>query len=98
VLALTPNAAEAVDSIVSQPGLPENAGLRISMDRVEDDSGNPRTDLHLSVVEEPESGDELLEGFQIYVESGSTAEFLEDKLLDAEIAGNEIQFSLQQQA
>jgi iron-sulfur cluster assembly protein len=97
VLALTPNAAEAVDSIVSQPGLPENAGLRISMDRVEDDSGNPRTDLHLSVVEEPESEDQVLEGFQIYVESG-TAEFLEDKLLDAEIAGNEIQFSLQQQA
>ena len=49
------------------------------------------------MVEEPETGDELVEGTQIYVEPGETADLLEDKVLDAEVSGNEVRFSLIQQ-
>jgi iron-sulfur cluster assembly protein len=100
MLALTPTAAEVVDSIVSQEDLPESAGLRITSEETQagENSEGSQRDLRLSVVEKPESGDELIEGTQIFVEPGPTAELLEDKVLDAEISGNEVRFSLMQQA
>jgi len=100
MLALTPTAAEVVESIVSQQELPDTAGLRITSQEGEaaaDGSGSQR-DLRLSVVEQPEAGDSLVEGSQVYVEPGETAELLEDKVLDAEVEGNEVRFSLAQQA
>jgi iron-sulfur cluster assembly protein len=104
MLALTPTAAEVVDSLTSQEDLPETAGLRITSEESEGDSDGDadaegaQRDLRLAVVEKPESGDELVEGAHVYVESGETAELLEDKVLDADIDGNEVRFSLQQQA
>jgi len=100
MLALTQTAAEVVDAIVSSEELPETAGLRITSEEAEagDDSGGSQRDLRLSVVERPESGDELVEGAQLFVEPGETAELLEDKILDAEVEGDEVRFSLQRQA
>ena len=100
MLALTPTAAEVVDSIVSQQELPDTAGLRITSEEGEaaaDGSGSQR-DLRLSVVEQPEVGDALVEGSQVYVEPGETADMLDDKVLDAEVEGNEVRFSIAQQA
>ena len=100
MLALTPTAAEVVESIVSQQELPDTAGLRITSeegDAAADGSGSQR-DLRLAVVEQPEAGDALVEGSQVYVESGETADLLEDKVLDAEVEGNEVRFSIAQQA
>jgi iron-sulfur cluster assembly protein len=100
MLALTETAAEVVDSIVSNESLPETAGLRITIDNAASDSNSegPVRDLRLAVVEEPESGDELIDGAQIYVEPGETAELLDDKVLDADVSGNEVRFTLLQQA
>jgi len=95
MLALTPTAAEVVDSIVSNENLPETGGLRITSEQSsaeEADTDPPQRDLHLAVVEQPETGDELVEGTHIYVEPGETAELLDDKVLDAEVKGNEVQF------
>ena len=39
----------------------------------------------------------MIEGAQIYVEPGETAELLDDKVLDADVSGNEVRFSLLQQ-
>jgi Fe-S cluster assembly iron-binding protein IscA len=101
MLALTPTAAEVVDSIVSQQELPDTAGLRITSEEggapAEDSAGSQR-DLRLAVVEQPEAGDALVAGTQVYVEPGETAELLEDKVLDAEVEGNEVRFSIAQQA
>lgn len=99
MLALTPNAAEVVDSIVSHEDLPDTAGLRITTEesQAEQDSGESKRDLRLSVVEQPESGDEVVEGARIFVEPGATAELLEDKVLDADVQGNEVRFSLMAQ-
>lgn len=100
MLALTPTAHELVDSIVSNENLPETAGLRITSEQspAADEGDGPHRDLRLSVVEKPESGDQLIEGSHVYVESGETAELLEDKVLDADVSGEEVRFSLLQQA
>jgi iron-sulfur cluster assembly protein len=94
MLALTPNAAEVVNAIVSQEGLPESAGMRITSEEGESrpDGSAPTRDLRLSVVEGPEADDEVIEGAPIYVESGPTAELLDNKVLDADVRGQEVQF------
>jgi iron-sulfur cluster assembly protein len=101
MLSLTPTAAEVVDSIVTQQELPETAGLRITSEMTGGgaaaNGSRPHRDLRLSVVQEPESEDERVEGAQIYVEPGETAEMLEDKVLDAEVEGDEVRFTLSPQ-
>jgi iron-sulfur cluster assembly protein len=100
MLALTPVAAEVVDTIVTQSELPATAGLRITSEEANasENSDGAQRDLRLAVVEEPESGDELVDGAQIYLEPGATAELLEDKVLDAQVDGSEVRFTLLEQA
>jgi iron-sulfur cluster assembly protein len=100
MLALTPAAAQVVDSIVSQQALPDTAGLRITVEEGEasEEASASEGGLRLAVVEEPEAGDELVEGGHVYVESGEAAQMLDDKVLDAEVEGTEVRFSLMEQA
>jgi iron-sulfur cluster assembly protein len=96
MLALTPTAAEVVNAIVSQEGLPDTAGMRITSESA-DPSANgsgPGRDVRLSVVDRPAADDEVIDGAPIYVESGYTAELLEDKVLDADVSGEEVHFRL----
>ncbi len=98
MLAITEDAAAAIKGIVSSPELPEGAGLRITQEVItEADSGAPRTDLRLSVVTAPQDGDEILEPERIFLDPGAV-EFLDDKLLDADVVDDEVQFSLDVQA
>lgn len=96
MLTLTPAASEAVETIVAQMGPTENAGLRISSPGNPSDGAAPSGDLQLSVVPEPEPDDALIEGTPIYVEP-RTAEFLDDKVLDAEVDEEQVRFSLYEQ-
>ena len=105
MLAITPDAAEAISGIISTSELPEGAGLRITSEvtAVEaseagevGDSGETRTDLRLSLAERPQEGDQVAEGGQVFIEPG-TAWMLNDKLLDAEVSGDEVQFGLRDQ-
>ena len=100
MLALTATAAEVVDSIVSQQELPDTAGVRITSEEgaATADGSQSQRDLRLAVVEQPEAGDAHVEGTPVYVEPGETANLLDDKVLDAEIEGNEVRFSIAQQA
>jgi Fe-S cluster assembly iron-binding protein IscA len=100
MLALTPTAAEVVNAIVSQEGLPRTAGVRLTIDHAgsRSNGAGPGRDIRLSVVEEPEADDEVVEGAPLYIEPGPTAEMLDDKVLDADIRGQEIQFRLVNQA
>jgi Fe-S cluster assembly iron-binding protein IscA len=97
MLLLTEDAAAAVRNIVSSANMGDEAGLRITQEVVEDDEGNPRTDLRLSVVAAPQEGDDVLEGAHVFVDPGA-AEFLDDKLLDADIVDDDVRFSLDIQA
>ena len=98
MFAITEDAAAAIKGIVGAPGLPEGAGLRITQEQhAEADGEARRTDLRLSVVAEPEEGDEVLADERIFL-APETASFLDDKLLDADIVDDEVQFSLDIQA
>jgi iron-sulfur cluster assembly protein len=97
VLAISEDAATAIRGIVGAPGVPEGAGLRITREEVTDEGGAPRTDLRLSVVAEPEEGDEILERERVFVDPGA-AELLDGKLLDADFVGDDVRFSLDVQA
>ena len=97
MLSITPGAAEAISGILSASELPEGAGLRITSEAAEDESGAPRIELRLSLAEQPEEGDQVVEGAPVFIES-EAASFLHDKLLDADVSGNEAQFSLRDQA
>jgi hypothetical protein len=101
VLAITPDAAQAISGIISTSELPEGAGLRITseviaVDAGEGESGETRTDLRLSLAERPQEGDQVAGGGQVFIEPG-TAWMLDDKLLDAEVSGDEVQFGLRDQ-
>jgi iron-sulfur cluster assembly protein len=97
VLAITEDAAAAINHIVSASGLPQGAGLRITRELNTQVEGEARTDLRLSVVDSAEEGDEVLEDAQIFLEPAA-AVVLDDKLLDADIVGDEVRFSLDLQA
>jgi iron-sulfur cluster assembly protein len=92
MLTLTPDAAQAVETIVSQPDLPDDAGLRITTEARVTDSG-ATSDLRLQMVNGPEPDDEVVEGSQVYVEAG-TAELLGDKILDADVVEDQVQFKI----
>jgi Fe-S cluster assembly iron-binding protein IscA len=97
VLAISEDAATAIRGIVRAPGVPEGAGLRITREVNTDDEGAPRTDLRLSVVAQPEEGDEVLKEERVFVDPDA-ADLLDDKLLDADIVGDDVRFSLDVQA
>jgi Fe-S cluster assembly iron-binding protein IscA len=93
MLALTENAEQAVEAIVSQPETPDGAVLRLSATDSRHNGTDPAGDLQLAVVDGPEEGDAILEGVAISVEP-DTVDYLDDKVLDAEIAEGNVRFSL----
>ena len=97
MLAISEDAASAIRGIVGAPGVPDGAGLRITREEVTDEEGAPRTDLRLSVVAQPQEGDEILEDERVFVDPGA-AELLDDKLLDADFVGDDVRFTLDVQA
>ena len=97
MLAISEDAAAAIRGIVGAPGVPEGAGLRITREMNTDDSGEPRTDLRLSVVASPQEGDEVLEEERVFVDPDAI-ELLDDRLLDADVVGDDVRFSLDVQA
>jgi len=97
MLAITEDAATAIDSIVASSGLPQGAGLRITQELNTQSGQGGRTDLRLSVVECAEEGDEVLEDVRIFLEPQAAA-LLHNRLLDADVEGDQVHFSLDIQA
>jgi hypothetical protein len=96
VLAVTETAAEAVHDLVSQPGLPDEAGLRIAISKVTQNGGGPSSELELTVVPAPGPEDRELGEVSIYLEPGVDI-YLDDMVLDAERLGDEVRFRLEPQ-
>jgi iron-sulfur cluster assembly protein len=91
MLTMTNNAAEAVRLISTASGLEPDPGLRIS-------SGAPTpegTPLEIGLAPEAAPSDQTIEegGARIYLEE-LVAEALDDKVLDAEIEGDQVRFAL----
>lgn len=94
MLTITHTAADALDTIVaSAPDAPETAGLRISQGVGSDG----RAGFMLALAEAPEPTDQVVEGHQtpVFV-AAEAAEQLDDKVLDAQIEGDQVGFMLAQ--
>jgi hypothetical protein len=96
VLELTPAAAEVIRRIVSQTEMPDSAGMRITSHGGQPAANGsaPARDIHLSVVDAPQDDDEVVDGAPVYVEPGPTATMLDDKVLDAEVGDEMVEFRL----
>jgi Fe-S cluster assembly iron-binding protein IscA len=88
---MTDNAAEAVRQISARSGLEPDPGLRIT-------AGEPTpegTPLEIMVAAGAEQTDQTVEegGARVYVDE-IVAPALDDKVLDAELAGEQVRFAL----
>jgi Fe-S cluster assembly iron-binding protein IscA len=87
MLTVTPEASEVIREILSRDETPEDAVVRISPE--------PEQGLSITVVEAPQSDDQVIEahGVEICVEP-SAAEVLDDKQLHASSMGDNVAFSI----
>jgi iron-sulfur cluster assembly protein len=97
MLAVTSQAASAIDDILAARELPDEAGVRITTRVDVSEGGTPEPALSLEVVEAPEEGDELLQEAPVFLEPEAAA-LLDDKLLDADLAGEQVRFALKEQS
>ena len=94
MLAITENAAEAIRGIVAAPDIPDGAGLRITTRPGAEEQGA----LEVSVAEVPAENDQVVDesGARVFVEQNA-AMLLDDKLLDAQIEGQRVGFTISEQ-
>ena len=94
MLTITTEAAQAINAIVGSSPMPQG-GLKISAKPVSDSEST----LELSVVESPAPNDQVIEdqGTRVFLEQ-LASDYLEDKVLDAEVEGEQIRFTLQDQS
>jgi iron-sulfur cluster assembly protein len=97
VLALTEDATEAIEGLSTAPGVPDGAGVRITPAA---SAVSTAEDLLVVMAREPADTDEVLEEpagrLRVFI-ADEVAEFLDDKLLDAELVEDRVLFSLEEQ-
>jgi iron-sulfur cluster assembly protein len=91
MLTITSNAAEAIRAILESTDVPDEGGIRISIAQ----QNGAQASLELAISPAPMAGDEVLEegGAHVFLDE-MAALALDDKSLDAEIAGDEISFGI----
>lgn len=97
MLQITRSAADAIGEITES--VPGSAGVRIAaMPEASTNGSGPTTVFDFYPVEGPGIGDEIVEeqGVEVYLEP-RVVPYLEDKLLDAEITGEEVRFLVEDQ-
>jgi Fe-S cluster assembly iron-binding protein IscA len=97
VLTITPEASHAIRGILSASDAPDGSMFRISPQGQNGDAPGPS--LTVTVIDEPPPDDEIVEGDEVAVAvEPSAAAILEDKQLDATVVGDQINFSIGEQA
>ena len=94
MLAITEEAATAIGGIVTARELPDEAGVRLTLQNAGSE-GEGQREIRLDVVEAPQSGDEVLEEAPVFLEPEAAA-LLDDKLLDADLSGDQVQCAVRQ--
>jgi Fe-S cluster assembly iron-binding protein IscA len=97
MLAITKEAAAAVDGIVTSRESPDEAGIRLSLAPGTGNGEAAQAEIQMNLAPGPESGDEVLEEAPVFLEPAA-ADALDDKLLDAEIAGDRVRFAVREKA
>ena len=87
MLTLAPSAVDALDNLLHNPELPDDAGLRIATDGT--------SDLTVEIAAEPAPGDQVIEerGARVFVDA-DVAPMLENAQLDAHAEGDQLAFGL----
>ena len=93
MLTITTDAASAIKGIVETSDA-SGGGLRIFAQPVNDSEAS----LELALTDEPGPGDQVVDaqGATVYLEQAAAA-YLEDKVLDANVEGERVRFSIDQQ-
>jgi Fe-S cluster assembly iron-binding protein IscA len=94
LLTITENAEQAIDAVAAAENAPEGAGVRISQGV----GANGQPAVGLALVPGPQPGDAVVEnaGTPVFL-AADVADLLDDKILDAEIEGDQIAFSVAEQ-
>lgn len=94
MLTITENAEQALDAVVAAGNAPEGAGVRISQQVGAD--GQPA--VGLALTEAPVPGDAVVDDASVPVFlAPEVADLLDDKILDAQVEGDQIAFRLGEQ-
>ena len=95
MLQITPAAAEAIDAITR--AVPGSAGVRIAtLPQASTNGSGPVAVSDFYPTPEPGDEDEIVEvqGVQVFLEP-EVVPLLDDKLLDAELDGDEVRFTVE---
>jgi iron-sulfur cluster assembly protein len=97
VLTISPEASHAIRGILDASDAPDGAMFRIAPQG--QDGTAPGPSLAVSITEEPQPDDQIVEGEEIAVCVEPTAAvMLDDKQLDADVVGDQVSFSIGEQA
>jgi iron-sulfur cluster assembly protein len=97
VLTISPDASHAIRGILDASDAPDGSMLRISPQQ--ENGASPGASLVVSVIENPPPSDQVVEGEDVAVSVEPTAAaILDDKQLDATVNGDQINFSIGEQA
>jgi iron-sulfur cluster assembly protein len=96
VLTITPEASQAIRGILAASDAPDGSMFRISPQG--QDATAPGPSLAVSVIDTPPPDDQIVEGEQVAVcVEPSAAVMLEDKELDAQVVGEQVNFRIGEQ-
>jgi iron-sulfur cluster assembly protein len=97
VLTITPEASQAIRGILAASDAPDGSMFRISPQG--QDGMAPGPSLAVSVIDSPAPDDQIVEGEQVAVcVEPSAAVMLDDKELDAQVVGEQVNFRIGEQA
>jgi iron-sulfur cluster assembly protein len=97
MLALTSDAQQAIEGVLSATSIPDGAGLRIAPPVGDDAAASD--ELQVTIAQVPAEADQVIDadGARVFVDEAAV-EFLDDKVLDASISGDEVRFALAEQS
>lgn len=95
MLTLTNSAVDAIQELTTQPGLPDDSGIRIKPT----EPGEATSTFQIDVREAPEEDDQIVErgGARVFLDP-DVADVFSDQTLDALVVGDTFQFRLAGQA
>lgn len=93
MLTVAPSAAEAITTLVTSNGLPENAGVRLSAAPTEDNTAG--VGVQIALTDGPAPDDQVIDeaGAHVFVDP-TVADALEESTLQARAEDNRIAFAL----
>lgn len=97
MLAVSDQAASAIGGILAAREMPDEAGVRLTREAAAQDGDGAEAGIRLDLVTAPREGDATVDGAPVYIDP-ETATLLEGKLLDAEVSGDQVRFSVKEQS